>query len=734
VLIVFFALLIANMEFFLLISLPCYSTPKHMKNGIEHHDPHATLGLHAAGVQTKVIRIWRPGADSIHLEVKGNIVLAEKIGKEGLFAFEVPISFTALDYRIYHQNGLLAHDPYAFPPTFGEMDAHLFSRGVHYKIYEVLGAHVVCHMGCFGVKFAVWAPSALSVFLVGDFNYWDTRVNPMRSMGSSGVWELFVPGMGSGEKYKFCIETPDGTYQLKIDPFGNFSEVRPNNASIVFDVDAYSWNDADWMEQRSRHTMDRPINVYEVHLGSWKGSSYVEIAHSLAAYCLDMGFTHVELLPITEHPLDESWGYQVTGFYAVTSRYGTPAEFQYFVDYFHQKGIGVLIDWVPAHFPTDTFALARFDGSCLYEHEDPRRGSHPHWNTNIFNYARFEVSNFLIGSALFLLDKMHIDGLRVDAVASMIYLDYGRKEGEWIPNQYGGKENLEAIEFIKHLNSAIHKRFPSVLMIAEESTAFTGVTHPLEWQGMGFDCKWNMGWMNDTLRYFKTDPLFRHHHHHELTFGLLYAFSERFMLALSHDEVVHGKSSLLSKMPGDDWQKFASLRLLYSYMICQPGKKLLFMGGEFGQWSEWNCKRPLDWFLLEYLPHQGLQRCVKELNQLYQNSSALWEKDFDPAGFMWVDFADKKNSVICYLRKSGKETLLCVHNFTPSYFEKYTIAMRGFFHLQEVFSTDRQEYGGSGKINQEIVLVRDEKGCVQSFVIQLAPLATMIFLLENATP
>ena len=691
-------------------------------------NPHGVLGLHVGLSQNKVIRLWQPESQEVFLEVSGNRVQAQKTEAEGLFEVEVGEDVEALDYRVYHLNGLLNHDPYAFHPTFGEVDAHLFSKGVHYQLYEVLGARRCEHQGCTGTKFAVWAPSAIAVFLVGDFNCWDDRRNPMRSMGSSGVWELFIPGLEIGVRYKFCIITREGIKRFKADPFALCSELRPSTCSIVDSVDVYRWKDDLWMNERKFKDLNRPTVVYEVHLGSWKGEkggflNYRELARLLASYCKEMGFTHVELLPIAEHPLDESWGYQVSGFYSVTSRYGSPQDFQYFVDHMHQEGVGVILDWVVAHFPLDDFSLAQFDGTSLYEHEDPRRGFHPHWNTCIFNYGRVEVSNFLIANALFWMDKMHIDGLRVDAVASMIYLDYGRENGGWIPNQYGGRENLEAIEFLKHLNSIVHEKFPKVLMIAEESTAFTGVTHPLEWNGMGFDLKWNMGWMNDTLKYFKTDPLYRLYHSRELTFGILYIFSERFMLALSHDEVVHGKASLLSKMPGDLWQKFANLRLLYSYMICQPGKKLLFMGGEIGQWNEWNCKQPLDWNLLDYPLHQGLQKEVKEMNGFYQRYPALWEYDFEGRGFEWVDFSDHRNSVISYLRKGKHQCLLCVHNFTPAYFESYCLPLQNVRELKEVFSTDREEYGGSGKLNSFTSIRTGQKEL--SFC--LAPLATLIF-------
>jgi 1,4-alpha-glucan branching enzyme len=695
----------------------------HAKLAEKLYDPHCTLGLHALDEKSKVIRLWRPGAEKIYVEVCGKVVEAQRQDGEGTFEVRVPVGCGALDYRIYHQNGLLAHDPYAFSPTFGEMDAHLFGRGVHYRLYEALGGRLTTHEGCKGVKFAVWAPNAKEVFLVGDFNRWDGRMHPMRSMGGSGVWELFVPGLGAGEKYKFEIRTEEGAIRVKADPFAYFSELRPSTASVVFDVDAFVWQDQEWCQKR---TKDGPLNVYEVHLGSFKRGdgaflNYRELAHQLAKYCKEMGFSHVELMPVMEHPLDESWGYQVTGFFAATSRYGTPADFQYFVNHLHSQEIGVILDWVPAHFPTDDFSLAQFDGSYLYEYADTRKGFHPHWNTCIFNYSRYEVSNFLIASALFWMEKMHIDGLRVDAVASLLYLDYGREKGEWIPNVYGGHENIEAIQFIKHLNSVVHNYFPKVLMCAEESTSFLGVTHPLEWGGLGFDLKWNLGWMNDTIRYFHKDPFFRHYEHHELTFGLIYAFSERFILVLSHDEVVHGKASLLSKMPGDDWQKFANMRLLYSYMLCQPGKKLLFMGSEIGQWTEWNCKEELPWYLLQFARHQELQRCIKELNHFYHAQAPLWEYDFDSRGFDWIDFSDRKNSVISYLRKSAHSYLVCIHNFTPEYFPDYLIRLSHVAQAREVFNTDRTAYGGSGKTDQGVQLSAD------GLRICLAPLATLIF-------
>jgi 1,4-alpha-glucan branching enzyme len=696
-------------------------------------DPHHLLGLHPLGSDSKVIRLWRPGAVFLYLEVLGKSVEAKKVGLAGFFEYEVPSNTTFADYRVYHQNGMLAHDPYAFLPTFGEMDAYLFSRGVHYKLYEAMGGRVCTHQGIEGVKFAVWAPDAQEVTLVADFNYWDGRVNPMRMIGSSGVWELFVPGLKPGEKYKFEVRTQRGHVRLKSDPYALYSEYRPATASIIFDVDRYHWGDQQWMEERARAPKSSfPMTVYEVHLGSWKKQGnrflgYRELAIQLAKYCKEMGFTHIELLPIEEHPLDESWGYQVTGFFAVTSRYGTPEDFQSFVDHMHQEGIGIILDWVPAHFPMDDHSLAQFDGSYLYEHSDPRQGFHPHWNTYIFNYGRFEVTNFLIANALFWLDKMHIDGVRVDAVASMLYLDYGRKPGEWIPNKYGGNENLEAIEFIKHLNSIMHERFSHVLTFAEESTSFTGVTHPLEWGGLGFDMKWNMGWMNDTLRFFQKNPLYRTYYQNDLTFGLLYAFSERFILPLSHDEVVHGKASLISRMPGDDWQKFANLRLLYSYQICQPGKKLLFMGAELGMWNEWSCKEELPWDLLHFDRHQMLHRFFKEINHFYLEHQALWEIDFDHRGFEWIDFSDRYNSVISYLRKGTNRYLFVAHNFTPNFVPNYFIRLPNVASIEEVFNSDREEYWGSGKINSTVEIIRDSNERRTGIQIHLAPLATMIF-------
>ncbi len=686
-----------------------------------HSNPHRFLGLHE-----KEIRLWRPGAKEVVLEVLGERVSALLV-RDGLFVVSLWREIAVSDYRIYSLDGKLRCDPYSFPPTVGAVDQSLFSKGCHYELYRVLGANEKTILGVQGISFAVWAPNAKRVSLVADFNHFDGRSFPMRSMGASGIWEIFIPGVEAGEKYKFEILTKQNEVLLKSDPFAFASELRPNTASIVTFLNRFAWKDSEWMALRKDLSLKRPILIYELHLGSWKKKGdrfpcYREIAHELSVYCVDMGFTHVELLPVMEHPLDESWGYQVSGFFAPTSRYGSFSDFQYFVDHLHLNGIGVILDWVPAHFPMDGFGLIRFDGTALYEHEDPRLGIHPHWHTAIFNYGRKEVANFLIASALFWISEMHIDGIRVDAVASMLYLDYGRKEGEWIPNREGTHFNFEAIEFLKHLNAVIHQKWAGVLMMAEESSAFQGVTHD---QGLGFDLKWNMGWMNDTLNYMRKDPLFRKHHQNDLSFSLLYAFSERFLLPLSHDEVVHGKGSLLSKMPGNDAQKFANLRLLYSYMMGHPGKKLLFMGGEIGEWAEWNESRSLHWDLLQYPLHAGLQKMVRDQNKLYREKKQYWAYDFSWEGYEWVDFHDANQSVIAYLRKSSSaEVLLFVHHFTPNRVSHYPIALKKVFSIVEIFNTDSAQYGGENHLNQEI-------GVTDTHItISLAPLATMVFLLR----
>ena len=701
------------------------------------YDPHRFLGIHPTPSGGRVVRLFRPDAHQMHIEVGRAIYTMHLVHPAGLFEFSVACDIQPRDYRIFHTSGLLAHDPYAFWPTIGELDLYLLGRGVHYDLHRRFGGRLMTHQGVRGVGFAVWAPSAKAVSLVSDMNHWDGRALPMRSLGGSGVWELFVPGLDVGAAYKFEIITATGQRLIKTDPLGLSFEMRPKNATVVADPTLYHWKDLLWMKQRPSVSLNTPMAIYEVHLGSWKRQdgafcNYRELGDELAKYCTKMGFTHVELMPVAEHPLDESWGYQVSGYFAPTSRFGSVEDFQYFVDVLHQHSIGVILDWVPGHFPTDDFALARFDGTALYEHEDPRQGFHPHWNTFIFNFGRSEVQNFLISSALSWLDLFHIDGLRVDAVASMLYLDYGREYGQWIPNPWGGKENVDAIEFLRHANSIIHERFPGVITIAEESTSFSSITHPLSEGGMGFDFKWNMGWMNDTLRYIQKEPIHRSYHQNELTFGLLYAFSEKFISVLSHDEVVHGKRSLLNKMPGDIWQKFANARLLYSYMVCQPGKKLLFMGGEIGQWDEWWCGEQVQWFLLKFPYHQGLQDCVRDLNHFYIQSEPLYADDMTFHGFEWVDFSDQSNSVISYLRKvpNSSKALFCIHNFTPTYYEHYRVPTKGVRALTEVFNTDDTKYGGSGKVHGPVLCHTDELGVFAWADVALSPLATTIYEVE----
>ncbi len=599
------------------------------------------------------------------------------------------------------------YDTYAFPFLLTEFDLYLMGEGRHYDAYEKLGAHVKTLEGVSGVHFSVWAPNALRVSVVGDFNGWDGRIHPMRSRGTSGIWELFVPELGEGTVYKYEIVGPkNNVLPLKADPYGFSSELRPNNGSVVARIDKHSWRDGEWMQQRgAKNWLEQPITVYEVHLGSWRRMpeennrwlSYRELADQLIPYVKQLGYTHIELLPIMEHPYDGSWGYQTLGYFAATSRYGSPSEFMEFVDRCHQAGLGVFLDWTPAHFPRDTHGLAFFDGTHLFEHSDPRQGSHPDWGTLVYNYGRNEVQNFLISNALFWLDKYHIDGLRVDAVASMLYLDYSRKEGEWVPNRYGGRENLDAIDFFKRLNEVVHLRFPGALTIAEESTSWPSVSRPTYLGGLGFSLKWNMGWMNDTLGYFSKDPLFRRYQHNKLTFSLLYAFSENFMLPFSHDEVVHGKSSLLHKMPGDMWQQFANLRILLAYQYAHPGKKLLFMGQEFAQRLEWSETRSLDWHLLQHEPHRGIQRLVGDLNKLLTNEPALHQVDFDWLGFEWIDANDSDNSVYSFIRrgKNPDDMLIVVINATPVVRYGYHIGVPRAGHYEEVLNTDATIYGGS---------------------------------------
>ena len=681
-------------------------------------DPHHDLGLHEQG---HVIRLWRPGTEAVQLEVNGELVNAQKGKEKGFFEYDLSHPISLNDYRIYYPNGTLAHDPYAFLPTFSTEDEELFKKGEHWAIYEVMGGRICTHQGCVGARFSVWAPCAKSVSLVGNFNQWDPYLHPMRLMGSSGVWELFLPGIGKGEIYKFVIQTVEGELLYKADPYAFQGEKRPQTASVLTDVDSYDWKDHKWMEKR-KVQLDQPLNIYEVHLGSWKRGSrdflnYREIALELADYVKKMGYTHVEILPIMGHPLDESWGYQVTGFYAISCRFGEVEDFQYFIDVMHEQGIGVILDWVPGHFPTDAHSIAQFDGTYLYEHVDPKQGYHPQWETHIFNYGRYEVSNFLIGSALFYCDKMHVDGLRVDAVSSMVYLDFERKEGEWVPNIKGGNENLEAIAFLKTLNQLIKGKHQGVFMIAEESHAYPGVTDP---QGLGFDLKWNLGWMHDILRYFETPLEDRPQKQHLLVHEFTYYFDEKTVLPLSHDEVVHEKKSLLSKMPGNEWEKFANLRLLLSYMICHPGKKLLFMGGDIGQWLEWDCGEGMHWEVLQMPLHQKLQNCVRALNAFYLQHGALWEQDFTKKGWQWVDYTDETNTVLSYERKGKESTLLCIHHFSVEQLDNYYIPYKGAKKAQEIFSTDSQEYGGYGILNADITVEKE------GLRLSIPPLSTLI--------
>ncbi|MEO0259109.1 MAG: 1,4-alpha-glucan branching protein GlgB [candidate division WOR-3 bacterium] len=593
---------------------------------------------------------------------------------------------------------------------FSDLDTYLFKEGNHFNVYEKLGAHLIEHKGIRGTYFAVWAPNADKVYVMGDFNGWGRESHPLSvRWDGSGIWEGFIPGVEKGAKYKYYIISRYGYRLEKGDPFAFFWETPPNTASVVWDLN-YDWNDNEWLKNRHKfNSLKAPISIYEVHLGSWRripeeGNrplSYREMAEWLPRYVKEMGFTHVEFLPVMEHPFYGSWGYQVTGYFAPTSRYGTPQDFMYLIDILHQNGIGVILDWVPSHFPDDGHGLSFFDGTYLYEHQDPKKGYHPHWHSYIFNYGRNEVKNFLISSALFWLDKYHLDGLRVDAVASMLYLDYGRQEGEWIPNKYGGKENLDAIYFLRRLNETLYEKFPDTQTIAEESTAWPLVSRPVYLGGLGFGMKWNMGWMHDTLWYFSRDPIYRKYHHNQLTFSIWYAFTENFVLPLSHDEVVYGKGSLINKMPGDYWQKFANLRLLYGYMFAHPGKKLLFMGGEFAQWEEWYHEKSLDWHLLQFPLHQGIQKWLKDLNNLYRTYPSLYELDFEHSGFEWVDFSDADQSVISFIRraKKPKEVSLIVCNFTPVPRYNYRIGVPYEGYWREILNSDAKEYGGSGHGN-----------------------------------
>ena len=691
-----------------------------------HYDPFQVLGVHFSPDNDKMatIRTFQPHAAKVDLLVRGEALPMQLIREEGMFAAVVDrttlpdpnLDPFVYQFVIHFHGGFVQtiNDPYRFLPQLDKDDQYLFNFGTNYRIYDHLGSHCLVIQHVAGVMFRVWAPNAQGVAVVGNFNGWDGRIHPMRALGGSGVWELFIPGLGEDELYKFRIRTPQGGIVEKSDPFQFFGELRPKTASIVRNLDRYQWQDHAWQERkRTISPYDTPISIYEVHAGSWQRDpadpdrflTFRELADKLIPHAKTLGFTHIELMPVMEHPLDESWGYQVTGPFSVTSRYGIPEDFMYFVDQAHLNGIGVILDWVPAHFPKDAHSLGRFDGTALFEHEDPRLGAHPEWGTLIYNYGRKEVSNYLIANALFWLDKYHIDGLRVDAVASMIYRDYSRREGEWIPNCYGGKENLEAVEFLRHVNSVVFSHYPNTLMIAEESTSFYGVSKPADVGGLGFGFKWNMGWMNDILSYFSKDPLYRKYHHNALTFSIIYAFSENFILPMSHDEVVHGKRSLLDKMPGDLWQKFANLRLLLLTMWMHPGKKLLFMGGEFGQWSEWYCKQSLDWHLLDQEPmHRMLMTFVGQLNGLYLENPSLWQQDFSHHGFRWIDLEDRNNSIISFVRyaRNQDDHLVGIFNFTPQTFFDYTIGLPTGREYREVFCSDDTSFGGSGVCEKKV--------------------------------
>jgi 1,4-alpha-glucan branching enzyme len=711
-----------------------------------HGDPFKVLGLHKSG-RDWIARAYVPGAETLTAATLDGkpVGQLEKRHAAGFFEGKLALKERqTLRYQAANRGGGWNFiDAYLLGPVLGPLDDYYLAEGTHLRLYDRLGAHPMVHEGAEGVHFAVWAPNASRVSVVGDFNNWDGRRHVMRKRMDIGVWEILIPGASEGQAYKYELLGPDNRLlPLKSDPFGFTAEFRPKTASRIVRTDNFSWNDSAYLEARAARDARRsPMSIYEVHPGSWRRKAgnefltYDELAEQLVSYALDMGFTHIELLPVTEHPYDPSWGYQPTGLYAPTARFGEPSGFARFVDRAHAAGLGIILDWVPAHFPTDEHGLARFDGTALYEHEDPRRGFHPDWNTAIYNFGRREVSSFLINNALFWLDRYHLDGLRVDAVASMLYLDYSRKEGEWLPNPHGGKENLEAIDFLKRMNREAYGGSPGIVTIAEESTAYPGVSQPTHAGGLGFGFKWNMGFMHDTLEYLKRDPIHRKHHHNELTFGLLYAFSENFVLPLSHDEVVHGKGSLLAKMAGDDWQKFANLRAYYAFMWGYPGKKLLFMGQEMAPWNEWSEAHGLDWHLLDDAPHKGMQTLVRDLNKLYRTHPALHARDCEAEGFEWLIADDYQNSVFAWARHSGSggPIVVVVTNFTPLPRDNYLLPLPMAGHWREILNTDAGIYGGSGRGNMGGVTaaVHQSHGKPASARLSLPPIATLFLLHET---
>lgn len=692
-----------------------------------HHDPFSILGPQSHANKTTVT-VFLPATERAWLN---NDLILTRIDGTDLFQWTGDTSELITPYKVNRltNNGstITQVDPYCYPAQLSEFDLHLFSEGNHWHAYRILGAHQQQIDGIDGVLFASWVPSAQRVSVVGGFNNWDGRCHPMRVRGDSGVWELFIPGLTAGELYKFEIKNQhDGSLHSKMDPYAQQAELRPGTASVIAKTSVHQWQDADWMTKREgTDWLHQPHSVYEVHLGSWKRNelgdflSYHDFAEQMVPYVKKMGFTHIELLPITEHPLDISWGYQTTGYFSPTSRFGSPDELRYFIDQCHQNNIGVILDWVPGHFPKDDHGLAKFDGSALYEHADPRQGEHQDWGTLIFNYGRSEVTNFLLSSAFYWLEEFHIDGLRVDAVASMLYLDYSREDDQWVPNQYGGRENLEVIAFLKHMNTVLHQEHPGCLIAAEESTSYPMVSRPAHMGGLGFSMKWNMGWMHDILEYMQQDAIHRRYHHESLTFGLLYAFTENFVLPFSHDEMVHGKKSMLNKMPGDDWQRFANLRLLYTFMFTYPGKKLLFMGSEFAQGTEWNCEKTLDWYLLEYPFHRGMQTLVADLNKTYTEIPALHAHDFDPHGFEWIDCNDREHSILSFLRKNGDDSVVTIFNFTPVPRENYRVGVPNAGRYEIILNSDSEFYGGSNFANKFEIIAEQQPWSDRPYSIEL---------------